>query len=215
MERHIQYMMRRLKEENYKGHTLHAFGASITYGYDLSDCDINGKPTYSSLTYSALFAKFYNMNYKCHAIGGSSNNGILRQIKLANIKKEDTCFIMWTFAIKHAFMFDGEAGFTTLNMDDPNHAWWWKEIDQSSEICLERTTESILAAQAILDSIKCKYVFLCDNIELQNAMQNSSKWIDKNKWLFLPPNHNMINTRGRHPFDDVHYDVFNLLKEIK
>jgi len=194
---------------------LHAFGASITYGVELSDCDINGKPTYSSLTYSALSANYLGLDYKCHAIAGYGNNGILRQIKCADLRQEDTCLVMWTNSLRMSFMFTGEKGWRNMmpNDDCIEHVWWWTNIDQNLDICLERTTESILAAQAILDSIKCKYVFLCDNIELQDEMQNSSKWIDKSKWLFLPLNHNMINTRGRHPFDDVHYDVFNILKE--
>ena len=219
MERHIEYMKRRLKEENYKGHTLHSFGDSFTYGYDLSDCPADSE-NFSKLTYSALFAEHYNMNYKCHAIGASANNGILRQIKLADIKQRDTCLVMWSFAVRYAFMFDGEAGWTSLEMDNPNHAWWWNHIDQEPEQCLDRSIDSILTAQAILDSIGCNYTFLCNNIELQDEIQYNkqilnynSKWVDKSKWLFLPQNHEMINSKEKHPFDNIHKDVFNILKE--
>ena len=201
--------------------SLHAFGDSFTYGYDLSDCDADGQPSHSWLTYSALSAKHLGVDYKCHAIGNSSNNGILRQIKLADIRKVDTCLVMWSFAIRHAFMFTGEKGWATLGFDIPDHCWWWDNIDQAPEQCLDRSIDSILAAQAILESIGCNYTFLCNNIELQDEIQynnkifsyNNSKWLDKNKWLLLPRDHEMINSK-EHPFDDVHRDVFNILKEI-
>jgi len=189
---------------------LHAFGDSFTYGYDLSDCDANGLPTHSSLTYSALSAKNLGLDYKCHAIGGSSNNGILRQIKLTNIKQEDTCLIMWSFSVRYAFML--VEGWATLGYDIPNHDWWWDMVDQHPEQCLDRSLDSILAAQTILESIGCNYTFLCNNIELQDEIQYNNKWLDKSKWLFLPKDHEMINSKG-HPFDDVHRDVFNILKE--
>ena len=189
---------------------LHAFGDSFTYGYDLSDCDANGLPTHSSLTYSALSAKNLGLDYKCHAIGGSSNNGILRQIKLANIKQEDTCLIMWTFSVRYAFMLAGEKGWHTIEKDEDR--WWWDNVDQEPGQCLDRSLDSILAAQTILESIGCNYTFLCNNIELQDEIQYNNKWLDKSKWLFLPKDHEMINSKG-HPFDDVHRDVFNILKE--
>ena len=190
--------------------SLHAFGDSYTYGYELSDCDADGQPGHSSLTYSALSAKHLGMDYKCHAIGHSANNGILRQIKLANIRKEDTCLVMWSFSVRFAFMFTSEKGWRTINKEEDR--WWWDNVDQEPEQCLDRSLDSILAAQAILESIGCNYTFLCNNIELQDEIQYNSKWLDKSKWLFLPKDHKMINSK-KHPFDDVHRDVFNILKE--
>jgi hypothetical protein len=190
--------------------SLHAFGDSFTYGYELSDCDTNGQPGYSSLTYSALLAKHLNLEYKCHAVGHSANNGILRQIKLANVKEEDTCLVMWSFSVRFAFMFAGERGWRTIAKDED--CWWWDNVDQEPGQCLDRSLDSILAAQTILESIGCNYTFLCNNIELQDEIQYNNKWLDKRKWLFLPKDHEMINSKG-HPFDDVHRDVFNILKE--
>jgi len=189
---------------------LHAFGDSFTYGYELSDIDEQQPTTHSLLTYSALLAKHLGIDYKCHAIGGSSNNGILRQIKLANVKEEDTCLVMWTFSVRYAFMLAGEKGWHTIKKDEDR--WWWDIVDQHPERCLDRSLDSILAAQTILESIGCNYTFLCNNIELQDEIQYNNKWLDKSKWLFLPKDHEMINSKG-HPFDDVHRDVFNILKE--
>jgi len=196
--------------------SLHAFGDSFTYGYELSDCDVDGQPSYSSLTYSALLARHLDMQYKCHAIGHSSNNGILRQIKLArnswDLLKQDNCLVMWSFSVRFAFMFAGERGWNTINKNEDR--WWWDNVDQNSEQCLDRSIDSILAAQTILESIGCNYTFLCNNIELQDEIQYNNKWLDKSKWLFLPRDHRMINHDNiSHPGDDVHRDVFNILKE--
>ena len=199
--------------------SLHAFGDSFTYGYELSDCDADGQPSYSLLTYSALLAKHLGIDYKCHAIGGSSNNGILRQIKLANVKEEDTCLVMWSFSVRFAFMFAGERGWRTINKEEDR--WWWDNVDQEPGQCLDRSLDSILAAQTILESIGCNYTFLCNNIELQDEIQYNnkiflynSKWLDKNKWLLLPRDHKMIKHDNiSHPGDEVHRDVFNILKE--
>ena len=191
---------------------LHAFGDSFTYGYELSDCDADGLPNHSYLTYSALYAKHLDIDYICHAVGYGANNGILRQIKLADIRKEDTCLVMWSFSVRFAFMFNGEKGWWTIKKNEDH--WWWDNVDQNSEQCLDRSIDSILAAQTILESIGCNYTFLCNNIELQDEIQYNNKWLDKSKWLFLTRDHRMINHNNRsHPGDDVHRDVFNILKE--
>jgi len=190
---------------------LHAFGDSFTYGHELSDCPTNTYPKHSMLTYSALSAKHLGLKYQCHAVGYSSNNGILRQIKLANIHKTDTVMVMWTFAIRFAFMFVGDRGWSTIEQDEDS--WYWKNVDQDPEECLERSLDSILAAQTILDSTGVRYIFLCNNIELQDKIQYNSLWLNKEKWLFLPEKHEMINAVKHHPGDNVHYDVFNRLKD--
>jgi hypothetical protein len=169
--------------------SLHAFGDSFTYGYDLSDCDTDGQPGHSSLTYSALSAKHLGVDYKCHAIGGSSNNGILRQIKLANVKEEDTCLVMWSFSVLDiAFMFSWRKRLAySLQKMIPDHAWWWDNVDQEPGQCLDRSIDSILAAQTILESIGCNYTFLCNNIELQDEIQYNNKWLDKRQVAYSFP----------------------------
>ena len=191
---------------------LHAFGDSFTYGYELSDCPTNTYPKHSMLTYSALSAKHLGLKYQCHAVGYSSNNGILRQIKRANIQENDTVMVMWTFAIRFAFMFAGERGWSTIEQGEDS--WYWKNVDQTSEECLERSLDSILAAQTILDSIGANYIFLCNNIELQDKIQYNSLWLNKQRWFFLPNDHDMLNhTTASHPGDAIHRDVFNKLKD--
>ena len=86
---------------------LHASRDSFTYGYELSDCPTNTHPTPSMLTYSALTANS-RLDYSSPAQGYASNNGILRQIKLADVEFEDTCVVMWTYPGRYAFMFAGD-----------------------------------------------------------------------------------------------------------
>lgn len=211
-ERYYDWMLWALRQEKYKGHTLHAFGDSFTYGYELSDCPTNDdSKKHSMLTYSALFSKHYNMKYKCHAIGGSANNGILRQIKLANIKEEDTCLVMWSYPIRYGIMLN--EGWYTLDTEHKEYRWWWDNVDQDPEQCFDRTQDSILSAQAILDKIGCKYIFLFNNIELQNKIQYNNRYVHKHRCLFLPKDHKMINAKDSHPGEVVHESVFNILKE--
>tara|TARA_R110001592_G_scaffold121909_2_gene328166 strand:- start:8683 stop:9279 length:597 start_codon:yes stop_codon:yes gene_type:complete len=192
--------------------TLHAFGDSFTFGHELSDCPTNSYPTHSNLTFAALFAKYMGFDYKCHAIGFSANNQILRQIKHANIERYDTVLVMWSFAVRYAFMLN--KGYYTLGTWDPNHRWWWENVDQHPEQCLDRSIDSILAAQTIVENIGCNWTFICNNIELQNEIQYNSKWLNKFRWLFLPKDHEMINALdGSHPGDAVHEDVFNILRK--
>ena len=191
--------------------TLHAFGDSFTYGHELSDCPTNTHPSHSKLTYAALFAKYRQLDYKCHAIGFSANNQILRQIKQADIQPDDSCIVMWSFPVRYALML--EKGYYTLGTWDPNHRWWWENVDQHPEQCLDRSIDSILAAQTIMDSIRCDWLFMCNNIELQEEIQYNSKWLNKFRWLFLPKHHEMINAPDYHPGDSVHKDVFNILRK--
>tara|TARA_B100000085_G_scaffold264242_1_gene271004 strand:+ start:3469 stop:4065 length:597 start_codon:yes stop_codon:yes gene_type:complete len=190
---------------------LHAFGDSFTYGYELSDCPTNTHPTPSMLTYSALTANHLGLDYHCHAQGYASNNGILRQIKLADVEFEDTCVVMWTYPVRYAFMFAGDRGWRTIAQDEDR--WYWENVDQEPAQCLDRTLDSILAAHRVLNSRRCNYVFLCNNIELQNEIQYNSKWLNNDHWFFLPENHEMLNHTSTHPGDAVHRDVFNILKD--
>ena len=120
---------------------------------------------------------------------------------------------MWSFAIRFAFMFEGERGWKTIETDDHSNRWYWENVDQHPEQCLDRTLDSILAAQTILNSIGCKYVFLSNNIELQDYVEYNSKWLDKSKWCFLPEKHKKTISIMQHPKEYFHYDVFQILKE--
>ena len=188
--------------------TLHSFGDSFTYGYELSDCPPDSSK-HSNLTYAALYAKFMEMNHQCHAIGFSGNNQILRQIKHADIAQEDTVLVMWSFATRFSVML--QEGYFTLAYD--KHRWWFENVDHDPKQCLDRSIDAILAAQSIMNSIKCNWIFMCNNIELQDEIQYNSKWLNKSRWLFLPKHHEMINALNHHPKDSVHKDVFNILKE--
>ena len=115
--------------------TLHAFGDSFTYGHELSDCPANTHPSHSKLTYAALFAKYMQLDYKCHAIGFSANNQILRQIKQAEIQPDDSCIVMWSFPVRYALML--EEGYYTLDYEQ--HRWWW-QVDITPTISEQHPT---------------------------------------------------------------------------
>ena len=193
---------------------LFACGDSFTYGHELSDCPSNNHPTHSMLTYSALTAKHLGTEYVCLAECMAANNSILKQIESADITANDTVLVMWTFAQRYALMLD--QGYYTLGLDE--HKWWWTNVDQSSEQCLNRTTDFILAGHQILNKIGCNYIFLCNNIELQNKIQYNTSYIGTERWMFLDKHDEMINhdsPHTLHPGDSVHNSLYKQLVKAK
>lgn len=188
---------------------LFAFGDSYTFGYELSDCPTNTHPTHSLLTYSALTAKHFNYTYICCAEGGASNNKISKFIRRTDITKDDVVLVMWTFTDRYSFMFT-DTGDRTVTHEDK---WWHTLIDHEVEQRFERTIDHILSAHQVLNKIGCKYLFLCNNLELQKEIQYN-KHIDTGKWVFLSTDSKMLK-HGRigHPGDEAHRDVFEILKE--
>lgn len=188
---------------------LFAFGDSFTYGHELSDCPTNTHPTHSLLTYSALTAKYFNIEYVCGAEGYASNNKISKFIRHAEITKNDLVLVMWTFTDRYSFMFT-DSGDRTVGHEDK---WWHTLIDHHPEQRFERTIDHILSAHHILNKIGCRYLFLCNNIELQKDIQYN-KHIDTDKWVFLSEDSKMLNYGfNQHPGDVAHKDVFEILKE--
>ena len=187
---------------------LFAFGDSFTYGYELSDCPTNDYPTHSLLTYSALTAKHLGTEYVCLAEGFASNNKISKFIRHADISKDDVALAMWTFTDRYSFMFT-DSGDRTVGHEDK---WWHTLIDHEQEQRFERTIDHILSSHQVLNKIGCKYLFLCNNLELQKEIQYN-KHIDIDKWVFLSNDSKMLNYSNTHPGDEAHKDVFNIIKE--
>ena len=82
---------------------LLAGGDSFTRGNDLPDCD---ESRFSRLSWSALLAEQYNMDYNCVAEGGASNTTIARKVMqyLDNKDAVDRVEVMWTFPVRHELL---------------------------------------------------------------------------------------------------------------
>ena len=168
-------------------------------------------PAPSNLTYSALTSQYLGYSYDCRAVGHAANNGILKQIKEVDaINKTDVCLVMWSFIERHAEMFNSNRGFSTLDYDLDK--WWYRDLDQTEIVMFNRTLDSILAAQAILDNTGCEYVFLSNNLILQNYIKDLTKWINKDRWLFFPSDYIMFKRLG-HPSKETQFDIFGRTKD--
>ena len=73
---------------------LKSFGCSFTFGTDLSDVTADG----SKLTWPALIAQQYQLEYRCYAQGGCGNLSILDRL-LANLSADQVDFyiVNWTW----------------------------------------------------------------------------------------------------------------------
>jgi hypothetical protein len=165
---------------------LVAGGDSFVFGTELAD-QIEGNPSLS--TYPALLAKHYNIEYRCAAWPGNSNNAITRMTLTAceSLKKENkkiVALITWTFSNRYEFRFN----YTTNHKISP---WYsinaWSTLDDTSLIENEfkNKNDSILHEhKAHLDKIK------------QTGIHDFSKSFFK------------------HVGDNEYYELYSSLKEI-
>jgi hypothetical protein len=103
-----------------------------------------------------------------------------------------------------------DSGDRTVGHEDK---WWHTLIDHEREQRFERTIDHILSAHQVLNKIGCKYLFLCNNLELQKEIQYN-RHIDTDKWVFLSKDSKMLAYEFNvHPGDDAHRDVFEIIKD--
>lgn len=78
---------------------LRSFGCSLIHGTDLSDAYPEGRwPRSSRLTWPALVAQQLDLDYQCHAHGGSGNLSIQdRLLKVSAAWPTDIFVVNWTF----------------------------------------------------------------------------------------------------------------------
>ena len=108
---------------------LHAFGCSHTYGEGITKQDLppNNKtlPLYPSIhSWAAILANSINFTLINHAIPGSSNHGILNQVKNARFKKGDVAAILFTYYNRSIYYTD-DGDCDHINLPDPNKSLSW------------------------------------------------------------------------------------------
>ena len=175
---------------------VHAFGDSVTFGHELSDCPTNNEINYSNLTYAALIATKLDNEYCCYAVGAYANNAMTRRLieNINNIDSGDLVLIMWTFPYRKEFLLDGELGFRSVNINDTYEfaKSYFKYVDTNSQWHLQETLKEIYIAQTLLQEKNIKYVFLSATTDIVQALKSnntvynnlSSQIVQKN-WLFF------------------------------
>jgi hypothetical protein len=163
-----------------------AYGDSFTYGYELSDC--YDYP--SRLTYTALVADHYGLEYECRAVGSNANQSITRNLLDSEILSTDLVIVMWTFIERKDFLFEGDIGWRSiLPTDDlPFAKEYYRYVDTALDYELYLTHKELVLTQTYLQSKNVPFLFLSttDTIykSLEHSNSNLSKIIDCSKWIF-------------------------------
>jgi hypothetical protein len=161
------------------------YGDSFTYGYELDDC----KDCPSNLTYAALVAQHYGLEYECRAVGANANQSITRNIINSEILPTDLVMVMWTFIERNDFLFEGDIGWRSISPGDnlPFAQEYYRYIDSDSDYVLYLTHKELLLTQTYLKSTQAPFLFL----SVVDIIYKSLEWntrnlvplIDKTKWI--------------------------------
>jgi len=164
-----------------------AYGDSITYGYDLPDCD----DCPSNLTYAALVAKHYGLEYECRAVGSNANQSITRNLLDSEILSTDLVIIMWTFIDRKDFLFDGALGWRSISVHHtsqyPFASEYYRYIDTSLDYELYLTHKEIVIVQKYLEANHIPFLFLSATDTILKSLNwdntNLLHLIDRSKWV--------------------------------
>ena len=148
---------------------LISFGCSFIYGNDLPDCNDVGAAA-SDLTWPALLAQRYGLEYKCSAGGGKGNLMILdRLARQVCHDPEDFFVIQWTYIDRFdycdpdgLYMSTGSNDFLTLRPGDTSSQADFYFRNLHSEYRDKLT--NILYIKTALDLLlekHCRFVMTC------------------------------------------------------
>ena len=161
-----------------------AYGDSFTYGHELSDC----RDCPSNLTYAALVAQHYGIEYECRAVGSNANQSITRNLIDSEILPTDLAIVMWTFIERKDFLFEGDLGWRSITpIDDfPFVKEYYRYIDTTLDYELYLTHKELLLTQTYLESKNIPFLFLSTTDTIYKSLECNNKnllhLIDKSKW---------------------------------
>ena len=86
---------------------LVAAGDSFVWGVDLNDCSSYSGNGYSQQVWPALLANEYQMEYRCIAKSGSSNESIVREVihQCETNSADKIVVVQWTFPWRFSFRY--------------------------------------------------------------------------------------------------------------
>ena len=194
-----------------------AYGDSFTYGHELSDC----KNCASNLTYAALVAQHYGLEYECRAVGAHANQGITREIVNSEILSTDLAMVMWTFIDRKDFLFEGDIGWRSITANDvfglPFATEYYRYIDTSLDYELYLTHKELVLVQTYLKSKQVPFLFLSATDTIYKSLEWNNRnllyLLDRSKWAVpfgeqgfwdWAKNQNLLVRNGYHSNEQAH-----------
>lgn len=204
------------------------------------EADIDGKRPqfevlYSLSTWPALIAKNMNVEYRCLAYSGCSNQTIIRTLtKFINeLTPNDLVIIDWTFSNRWDY----------LDLEEPNVDRNWKTIRpsgnqiseinefyfkylQSDEWNKWESLRAIMLATHLLKSRNIKYFMTCEDELIfddkfhrptyikncQDEVKNDIFWFDNNGFYNWSVNNNFpLGKQNNHPLEEAHRAAFEYI----
>lgn len=140
---------------------LVAFGCSFTYGHGLADCHVDPNypgPEPSKLAWPSILSDLLKLQVINRSRPGASNLHILWNLLNFEFKKDDTCFILWTYFHRYIY--------SILN-EDPSKSLWdegglkgMQKAQTDENNLLIKNFICIHHASLYLKSINVKHYFL-------------------------------------------------------
>jgi hypothetical protein len=161
-----------------------AYGDSFTYGHDLADC----RDCPSNLTYAALIAQHYGLEYECRAVGSNANQSITRNIINSELLSTDLVMVMWTFIERKDFLFEGEVGWRSIAPTDnlPFAKEYYRYVETTTDYELYLTHKELILTQTYLESKNIPFLFLSATDTVYKSLECNNRnllpLIDRSKW---------------------------------
>jgi hypothetical protein len=200
-----------------------AYGDSFTYGYELDDC----KDCPSNLTYAALVAQHYGLEYECRAVGSNANQSITRNILNSEILPTDLAMVMWTFIERKDFLFEGDLGWRSITpsiTDDlPFAREYYQYIDTELDYELYLTHKELVLTQTYLESKNIPFLFLSTTDTIYKSLEYNNRnllhLVDRSKWVIPFGDQGLWNwaltqnltADGGHASEDAHLTLANYI----
>ena len=200
---------------------IKSFGCSFIFGTDLSDDNSNSRYINpSQLTWPALLAKNFDIDYECFAWPGSGNLRILESImSAANSSNSDDLFIIsWTWIDRFDYTTVDDKWQTVLPVDTSKEAdFYYRNFhsqyrDKLTSLIHIRTAVDILNQKKIpfimthIDNLIFETQWHCNDTvkELQKYVSPYMITFDGDTFLNWAQKHKFPISAGSHPLDQAH-----------
>ena len=214
-----------------------AFGDSFTWGTDLKDCN----NTYSKSVWPALLASHLGLVYDCRALGGISNQSILRHVLINldyGILTPDTFVVInWTW-LNRWDLFDFTVSDVAKNQDW-NHGWntvlpseslskqhkFYLNHIQSALTEKFETLKNIFIVSELLTKHNIKFLMTCVDETLVDQEHffpeyvdilykhttDNFLWFDNYGFYSWAKNNGYAISKGWHPLEEAHQAAFEYI----